>query len=144
MSNEEGKRQLCMVIDLNKCIGCHTCTIACKLQWTNRNGRDYMYWNNVETHPGEGYPRDWQTLGGGFDANGVVQFSPLPKIEVYRRAVAPQPIYDPAAANADDWVAIVTDDYGFESDRRILRFNDTMWLQLLANLAWEHALVIET
>jgi hypothetical protein len=41
-------------------------------------------------------------------------------------------------------VAIVTDDYGFESDRRVLRFNDTMWLQLLANLAWEHALVIET
>ena len=70
--------------------------------------------------------------------------APLPKIEVYRRAVAPQPIYDPAAANADDWVAIVTDDYGFESDRRTLRFNDTMWLQLLANLAWEHALAVET
>ncbi len=58
--------------------------------------------------------------------------------------MAPQPIYDPAAANADSWVAIVTDDYGFESDRRVLRFNDTMWLQLLANLAWEHALAIET
>jgi molybdopterin-guanine dinucleotide biosynthesis protein B len=70
--------------------------------------------------------------------------APLPKIEVYRRAVAPQPIYDPAASNAGDWVAIVTDDYGFESDRRVLRFNDTMWLQLLANLAWEHALVVET
>jgi molybdopterin-guanine dinucleotide biosynthesis protein MobB len=70
--------------------------------------------------------------------------APLPKIEVYRRAVAPQPIYDPAASNAEDWVAIVTDDYGFESDRRVLRFNDTMWLQLLANLAWEHALVVET
>jgi molybdopterin-guanine dinucleotide biosynthesis adapter protein len=68
----------------------------------------------------------------------------LPKIEVFRRAVAPEPIYDPAAANADEWVAIVTDDYGFESDRRVLRFNDTMWLQLLANFAWEHALVIET
>jgi molybdopterin-guanine dinucleotide biosynthesis protein B len=70
--------------------------------------------------------------------------APLPKIEVFRRAVAPQPFYDPSAPEADQWVAIVTDDYGFESDRRILRFNDTMWLQLLANLAWEHALVIET
>jgi molybdopterin-guanine dinucleotide biosynthesis protein MobB len=70
--------------------------------------------------------------------------SSLPKIEVYRRAVAPQPIYDSAAENADSWVAIVTDDYGFESDRRVLRFNDTMWLQMLANLAWEHALAIET
>ena len=70
--------------------------------------------------------------------------APLPKIEVFRRAVGPQPLYDPTAANAEEWVAIVTDDYGFESDRRILHFNDTMWLQLLANLAWEHALVIET
>ncbi len=70
--------------------------------------------------------------------------APLPKIEVFRRAVAPQPIYDPAAPNAEEWVAIVTDDHGFESERRVLRFNDTMWLQLLANLAWEHALVIET
>ena len=45
------KRQLGMVMDLNKCIGCHTCTSACKMQWTNRNGREYMYWNNVETQP---------------------------------------------------------------------------------------------
>jgi molybdopterin-guanine dinucleotide biosynthesis protein MobB len=70
--------------------------------------------------------------------------APLPKIEVFRRAVASAPIYDPAAPTADQWVAIVTDDYGFESDRRVLRFNDTMWLQLLANLAWEQASVIET
>ncbi len=42
------KRQLAMVMDLNKCIGCQTCTVACKTQWTNRNGREYMYWNNVE------------------------------------------------------------------------------------------------
>jgi len=67
----------------------------------------------------------------------------LPKIEVFRRAISPQPLYDPAAPNASQWVAIVTDDYSFESDARVLRFNDTMWLQLLANLAWEHALVIE-
>ena len=71
--------------------------------------------------------------------------APLPKIEVFRRAVAPRAdLRSGRAANADEWVAIVTDDYGFESDRRVLRFNDTMWLQLLANLAWEHALVIET
>jgi molybdopterin-guanine dinucleotide biosynthesis protein B len=70
--------------------------------------------------------------------------APLPKIEVYRRAVGPEPIYDAAAANAGDWVAIVTDDHGFDADRRILRFNDTMSLQLLANLAWEHALVVES
>ena len=70
--------------------------------------------------------------------------APLPKIEVYRRAIGPRPIYDPAAESADQWVAIVTDDHAFEADRRILRFNDTMWLQLLANFAWVNALVIET
>ena len=69
--------------------------------------------------------------------------APMPKIEVFRRAVAPKPIYDPAASDAGQWVAIVTDDYGFEADVRILRFNDTMWLQLLANVAWEHALPLE-
>ena len=36
--------------------------------------------------------------------------APLPKIEVFRRAVATEPIYDPAAPNAAEWVAIVTDD----------------------------------
>ena len=68
--SETTSRQLAMVMDLNKCIGCHTCTVACKTQWTNRNGREYMYWNNVETHPGQGYPRKWEDSGGGFDAAG--------------------------------------------------------------------------
>lgn len=69
--------------------------------------------------------------------------APIPKIEVFRRAVAPKPIFDPAAGDAGRWVAIVTDDYGFEADLRILRFSDTMWLQVLANLAWEQALALE-
>ena len=67
------KRQLSMVMDLNKCIGCHTCTSACKLQWTNRSGREYMYWNNVETMPGAGYPRDYAEMGGGFDEEGALK-----------------------------------------------------------------------
>jgi len=61
-----GAKQLAMVINLDKCLGCHTCTVACKNLWTNKNGRQYMYWNNVETRPGEGYPRNWESLGGGF------------------------------------------------------------------------------
>lgn len=72
------KRQLAMVMDLNKCIGCQTCTVACKTQWTNRNGREYMYWNNVETHPGAGYPRNWMEAGGGFDENGNLRDGIIP------------------------------------------------------------------
>jgi molybdopterin-guanine dinucleotide biosynthesis adapter protein len=65
----------------------------------------------------------------------------LPKIEVYRRS-AGLPFYDPAAANAGEWAAIVTDEYDFEADCRVLHFQDTMWLQLLANLAWDQAMLL--
>ncbi len=71
-------RQLAMVMDLGKCIGCQTCTVACKTQWTNRNGREYMHWNNVETRPGTGYPRRWEELGGGFEASGALRDGEVP------------------------------------------------------------------
>jgi DMSO reductase family type II enzyme iron-sulfur subunit len=71
-------RQLAMVMDLNKCIGCQTCTVACKTQWTNRDGRAYMYWNNVETRLGTGYPRNWEEMGGGFDASGALKDGIVP------------------------------------------------------------------
>lgn len=60
------KHQLAFVTDLNKCIGCQTCTVACKKLWTTGPGQDYMYWRNVETTPGVGYPRNWQAKGGGY------------------------------------------------------------------------------
>ena len=50
-----------MVMNLDKCIGCHTCSVTCKQVWTNRRGAEYMWFNNVETKPGLGYP---QALGG--------------------------------------------------------------------------------
>ena len=77
------KRQLSMVLDLNKCIGCHTCSTACKLMWTNRNGREFMYWNNVESQPGLGYPRDYQNMGGGFDAEGALRLGRQPSQDDY-------------------------------------------------------------
>jgi len=77
-------RQLGFVFDLNKCIGCHTCTIACKQMWTNRNGREYMYWNNVESQPGMGYPKNWHEKGGGWTKDGRLRDNgKLPPIEDY-------------------------------------------------------------
>jgi len=67
---------------------------------------------------------------------------PLPKIEVFRTAVAKEPIYHAASATADQWLAIVTDG-DFKADCRVLRFRDTMWLQFLANIGWDGARVID-
>jgi len=74
-------RQLAMVMDLNKCLGCQTCTMACKTQWTNRNGREYMYWNNVETQPGKGYPRNYMNLHAGWNKDGTLKTGELPDLE---------------------------------------------------------------
>jgi nitrate reductase beta subunit len=54
------RAQLSMVFHLDKCIGCHTCSIACKNLWSDRKGAEYMWWNNVETKPGSGYPFRWE------------------------------------------------------------------------------------
>ena len=54
------RTQISMVFHLDKCIGCHTCSIACKNVWTDRRGAEYMWWNNVETKPGTGYPTAWE------------------------------------------------------------------------------------
>ncbi len=54
------RAQISMVFHLDKCLGCHTCTVACKNIWTDRKGAEYMWWNNVETKPGTGYPTKWE------------------------------------------------------------------------------------
>lgn len=54
------RAQVGMVMNLDKCIGCHTCSVTCKNTWTNRPGAEYMYFNNVETKPGMGYPKQWE------------------------------------------------------------------------------------
>lgn len=54
------RAQIGMVLNLDKCIGCHTCSVTCKNVWTSRDGVEYAWFNNVETKPGLGYPTDWE------------------------------------------------------------------------------------
>ena len=64
--------QIAMVMNLDKCIGCHTCSVTCKQAWTNRRGMEYVWFNNVETRPGQGYPRryeDQEHWQGGWAVN---------------------------------------------------------------------------
>lgn len=65
------RAQVSMVFHLDKCIGCHTCSVACKNIWTDREGVEYQWWNNVETKPGTGYPTLWENQDeykGGWEA----------------------------------------------------------------------------
>jgi nitrate reductase beta subunit len=54
------KVQMGMVLNLDKCLACHTCSIPCKNAWTTAPGTEYMWFNNVETKPGVGYPKEWE------------------------------------------------------------------------------------
>ena len=53
------KKQFAAVFDVNKCIACQTCTLACKTTWTSGKGQEYMLWNNVESKPYGFYPLAW-------------------------------------------------------------------------------------
>ena len=72
-----------MVFNLDKCIGCHACSISCKNIWTDRKGAEYMWWNNVETKPGVGYPKKWENQekfkGGWLRENGKLRLRALGK-----------------------------------------------------------------
>jgi nitrate reductase beta subunit len=67
------RSQVGMVLNLDKCIGCHTCSITCKNVWTSREGVEYAWFNNVETKPGIGYPKEWENQdkwNGGWVKSG--------------------------------------------------------------------------
>ncbi|MBM3483731.1 MAG: dehydrogenase [Alphaproteobacteria bacterium] len=66
------KRQFAMVMDLNKCIACQTCTVACKTTWTPGRGQEYMFWNNVESKPYGYYPLGWDVKI--LEKHGVQEF----------------------------------------------------------------------
>jgi len=53
------ERQFAFVFNINRCIACQTCTMACKSTWTFSKGQEQMWWANVETKPYGGYPQFW-------------------------------------------------------------------------------------
>ncbi len=53
------ERQFVAIFNINRCIACQTCTMACKSTWTFSAGQEDMWWNNVETKPYGGYPQHW-------------------------------------------------------------------------------------
>ncbi|MCT6879883.1 MAG: nitrate reductase subunit beta [Commensalibacter sp.] len=66
------RAQIGMVLNLDKCIGCHTCSVTCKNVWTSRDGVEYAWFNNVETKPGIGFPKEWENqdkYNGGWVLN---------------------------------------------------------------------------
>ena len=69
--------------------------------------------------------------------------APVPKIEVCRAKFPPRRSSAIRLPDRDQWVAIVTDDEAFSADCRVLRFRDTMWLHLLATLAWDEGLELD-
>jgi nitrate reductase beta subunit len=73
------RAQIGMVLNLDKCIGCHTCSVTCKNVWTSRDGVEYAWFNNVETKPGLGYPTDWENQArwnGGWERTAAGKLQP--------------------------------------------------------------------
>ena len=96
------RAHMSMLFHLDKCIGCHTCSVACKNLWTDRKGAEYMWWNNVETRPGTGYPTGWEDqehYRGGWEKNWVgVEL----KLHSKTKGLA-NLFYNPALPELDDY-----------------------------------------
>jgi nitrate reductase beta subunit len=105
------RAQIGMVLNLDKCIGCHTCSVTCKNVWTNRPGMEYAWFNNVESKPGVGYPRDWESQerwNGGWIRNGGGKIKPKQggKLGVLSKIFA-----NPNLPQLDDYYEPFTFDY---------------------------------
>ncbi|MEN8235852.1 MAG: nitrate reductase subunit beta [Actinomycetota bacterium] len=96
------RAHMSMLFHLDKCIGCHTCSVACKNLWTDRKGAEYMWWNNVETRPGTGYPTGWEDqehYRGGWQKNWLgIDL----KVHTRTKGLA-NLFYNPALPELDDY-----------------------------------------
>jgi nitrate reductase beta subunit len=105
------RAQIGMVLNLDKCIGCHTCSVTCKNVWTSRPGMEYAWFNNVETKPGIGYPKQWENQDkwkGGWKrkANGKIVPKIGGKLKVLSNIFA-----NPDLPEIDDYYEPFTFDY---------------------------------
>jgi nitrate reductase beta subunit len=55
--------QVAMVMNLDKCIGCHTCSVTCKQAWTNRAGTEYVWFNTPGAADGLSTTRESSACG---------------------------------------------------------------------------------
>ena len=106
------RAQIGKVLNLDKCIGCHTCSVTCKNVWTNREGVEYAWFNNVETKPGIGYPKEWENQkkwNGGWvrKSNGRLE----PKMGAKWRILA-KIFANPDLPEIDDYYEPFDFDYG--------------------------------
>jgi len=105
------RAQIGMVLNLDKCIGCHTCSVTCKNVWTNRPGMEYAWFNNVETKPGIGYPKDWENQErwqGGWVRNGNGKIRPK---QGGKLALLAKIFANPNLPEIDDYYEPFTFDY---------------------------------
>jgi nitrate reductase beta subunit len=105
------RAQIGMVLNLDKCIGCHTCSVTCKNVWTSREGVEYAWFNNVETKPGVGFPHDWENQkrwNGGWrrKANGKIEPRIGPKWRILSKIFA-----NPDLPEIDDYYEPFDFDY---------------------------------
>jgi nitrate reductase beta subunit len=105
------RAQIGKVLNLDKCIGCHTCSVTCKNVWTSREGVEYAWFNNVETKPGVGYPKEWENQAkwnGGWKRkkNGKIE----PKMGGRWRLLA-KIFANPDMPEIDDYYEPFTFDY---------------------------------
>jgi nitrate reductase beta subunit len=105
------RAQIGMVLNLDKCIGCHTCSVTCKNVWTTREGVEYAWFNNVETKPGVGFPHNWEDQkqwNGGWErkSNGKLQLKMGSKLKILSKIFA-----NPDLPQIDDYYEPFTFDY---------------------------------
>ncbi len=105
------RAQIGKVLNLDKCIGCHTCSVTCKNVWTSRQGVEYAWFNNVESKPGVGYPRNWEdqkAWKGGWKrgANGKITPKMGGKIHLLSKIFA-----NPDLPEIDDYYEPFTFEY---------------------------------